>query len=53
MIYVINYKTSVVYAEQLHALWQPVLSSIPDRLPVMDINWTFGHQSGLYAKKEA
>jgi hypothetical protein len=36
-----------------YQLWQPILSSIPDRLPEMDINWTFSHQSGLYAKKGA
>jgi hypothetical protein len=31
-------------------VWPPVLSSILDRVPEMDENWTFGVYSGLYAK---
>jgi hypothetical protein len=31
----------------------PVLSSISDRVPEMDENWTFYTCSGLYAKKGA
>jgi hypothetical protein len=33
-----------------YAVCPPVLSSIPDRMPEMDENWTFGVYSNLYAK---
>jgi hypothetical protein len=35
---------------QLAILCPPVLSSIPDRVPEIDENWTFGVYSSLYTK---
>jgi hypothetical protein len=45
------WKEAVVVSAKV--LCPPILSSIPDRLPEMDENWTFDTCSGLYAKEGA
>jgi hypothetical protein len=40
----------VIYFRHWH-LCSPVLSSIPDRVPEMDENWTFGVYSNVCAKE--
>jgi hypothetical protein len=46
-------KTARQYDPLLNIMCPPVLSLILDRVPKIDINWTFGTCSSLYAKEGA